>query len=201
MPVIEPGNYQIPGSRASLFSLPLGSPKASSTTAVHAAATGLTASAAGMTGTAALTISSGFSAPDVPRNITATYGGTSADIAPVAVTVYGTDCEGAAISETLPTASASTVGTKVGAKAFKTVTSFTIPAMSGPAATVSLGYGTVLGLGKRLTRNSVERAYFGGVLQSTAPTVAFHASNVANNTVELSTAPSAGVAVIVDVVQ
>jgi hypothetical protein len=154
-----------------------------------------------MTGTAALTISSGFSAPDVPRNITATYGGTSADIAAVAVTVYGTDCENVAISETLPTASASTVGTKTGSKAFKTVTSATIPAMAGPAATVSLGYGTKLGLGRRFTRNAVERAYFGGVLQATAPTVAFDATNICSNTVDLSTAPSAGVAVLIDVVQ
>ncbi len=157
----------------------LGSPAAASTTAVHAAVVD--------NGTQQV-VTTGISNPDVPRNITATAGGTATDIKAIQVVIAGTDAEGKAITETLPAFTVDTAGTVVGSKAFKTVTSITIPAHDGTGATTAIGVGSKLGIGRRLSRNSVRAAYLNGVLEATAPTVATSAANVESNTVQLNSA-------------
>lgn len=112
-----------------------------------AIATGETAGvdfAGGITSVDVLT--TGITKPAVPRNITATSGGTSGDIGAVQVTVTGTNYKGEAISETLPVFTANSATTVSGAKAFKTVTSISIPAHDGLGATTAIGWGDIFGL-------------------------------------------------------
>lgn len=119
---------------------------AADTDAVHAA---ITASASATT-----EVDSGFTDPDVPRVISVTSGGTAADIATCTVTVTGRNVEGKEISETFAF-SANTAETKTGTKAFKRVTSISIPAQDGAAATFSVGTGAALGLNHKLTSGKV----------------------------------------------
>jgi len=133
-------------------------------------------------------ITTGIIQPDVPRNITATAGGTEADIKAIQVVVAGTDAEGNAITETLPAFTVNTAGTVAGAKAFRTVTSITIPAHDDTGATTAVGFGEVLGIGLRLARKAVMNAYLAEVLEGTAPTVVVSASALESNTFDLNSA-------------
>lgn len=159
----------------------LGSPALGATNAVHAALAVL-----GTGGPQVVT--TGITNPDVPRNITATAGGTAGDIKAVAVTVTGTNAQGETITEELPAFTVDTAGTVVGNKAFATVTSYSIPAMDGTGATVAIGTGAKLGIGDRLSRNSVARAFLNDVLEGTPPTVATSSSALESNTVTLNSA-------------
>jgi hypothetical protein len=189
MPVIS-GGVIIPGGRTASFSKAVGSPAVGSTTAVHAALAVLAAGGPQV-------VTTGITSPAVPRNVTATAGGTAGDIKAVAVTVTGTDAAGQTISEVLPAFTVDTAGTVVGSKAFATVTSYSVPAMDGVGATVAIGTGAKLGVGDRLNRNSVSNAYLNGVREAVAPTVAVHATDLASNTVTLNSALN-GTAVTID---
>lgn len=177
MAVIEVNNPIVPGGRS--LSRALGSPALGTTTAVHAAVTD---------NGAQQVVTTGITNPDVPRNVTATAGGTAADVKAIQVIVAGTNAEGSAISETLPAFTVNTTGTVTGSKAFKTVTSITIPAHDGTGATTAVGTGAKLGVGVRLPRNSVMAAYLADAREGTAPTVATSPSAVESNTVTLNTA-------------
>jgi len=133
-------------------------------------------------------ITTGLNTPEVPRNITATAGGTAADIKAIQVIIAGTNAEDQAITETLPAFTVNTAGTVAGAKAFKTVTSVTIPAHDGTGATTAIGFGDVVGIGHRLARNTVRAAYLDNVIEGTAPTVAFNATTLESNTADLNSA-------------
>ena len=150
---------------------------AANTTGIHAAVTD---------NGSQQTITTGITQPSTPRNITATAGGTGADIKAVQVTVNGTDYEGKPISETLPAFTVDTPGTVQGVKAFMTVTSIVIPAHDGTGATTAIGFGEKLGLPDRLDTNTVLQAALGGTKEATAPAVTVHASNLASNTVKLN---------------
>jgi hypothetical protein len=67
-------------------------------------------------------ITEGFTQPSVPRNITATAGGTAGDIKAIQVIVEGTNYADEVITETLPAFTENTAGSVVGSKAFKTIT-------------------------------------------------------------------------------
>ena len=134
--------------------------------------------------------------PDVPRNITATAGGTAGDIKAVQPIVRGTNINNKVIDETLPAFTVNTAGIVVGAKAFKTVTAVEIPPHDGTGATTSFGTGAKLGLGSKLTRNTVLNAFLGGVKEATAPTVVTDDNEVEKNTVELNSALDGGDVVI-----
>jgi len=116
-----------------------------------AAAAGLEVAAA--TTVAPLTVSS-FLAGGVtalaafPRNVTLTTAGVTPADAPASALVTGTDVNGNAQTETITVAQTATISE--GVKAFKTVTSVVFAAAEGTAATVAIGYGSVLGLGKKL---------------------------------------------------
>jgi hypothetical protein len=76
---------------------------------------------------------------DVAKQITATFGGTAADIKAIGIIVVGTDSADAPLTETLPVATVNTAGSVTSVGSFKTITSITIPAHDGTGATTSLG--------------------------------------------------------------
>lgn len=131
------------------------------------------------------TITTGLTSPTTPRNVTATVGGTAANITATQVTVTGTDYAGNVITETLPAFTAATAGTVTGSKAFATVTQVSIPAC-GTGVTTAIGFGDKLGLPFLQARNQVLNAYLGGVKEATAPTVTTDHANLCNNTVALN---------------
>lgn len=173
----------MPGTRKNLMSKSLGSPALGTAAMAHAAVTD---------NGAQQVITTAITQPTVPRNVTATAGGTAGDIKAIAVIVDGTDENGDALSETLPVFTIDTAGIVVGSKVFKTVTSITIPAHDGTGATTALGYGAKLGLGGLLPgRNSVVAAHLGGVREATAPTVTASATVQSSNSVTLNSALNA----------
>lgn len=169
-------------------SFAVGSPALGTTTAVKTAVTD---------NGAQQVITTGITNPDVPRCITATAGGTSDDVKAIQVVIAGTNINGEAITETLPAFTVNTTGTVTGSKAFKTVTSITIPAHDGTGATTAIGVGAKLGLPAALTRDTVLNAYLGGARESTRPTVTVDNDEVEKNVVTLNSALD-GSAVIVD---
>lgn len=188
MPIIEVSNPIAGGTGGVVQSQAVGSPAVGATTAVHAA----------VTDTGELqNVTTGITNPDVPRNLTATAGGTAGDIKAIQVTVTGTGIDDQVITEALPAFTVDTAGTVVGSKAFKTVTAISIPAHDGTGATTAIGTGAKLGLNARLTRNTVVAAHFNGVKETTAPTVATSNTAVESNTVTLNSTLD-GSAVVVD---
>lgn len=126
--------------------------------------------------------------PSVPRNITATAGGTTTDIGAIQVIVEGTNDNGDVITETLPAFTADTAGSVTGDKAFKTVTKITIPAHDGVLATTAIGFGEKLGIPYKLIHNTVLNTYLDNVIEATAPTVAVSATVLESNTIDLNSA-------------
>lgn len=163
---IEGGGYQIQTDN-------YGSPALGTATAVHAAVadTGST-----------ITITTAITNPAVPRNVTATPSGTTANVTAVQCIVTGTNYLDQVITETLPAFSAGAATAVTGVKAFKTVTSISQPAC-GASVSISYGTGAKLGMHQVIPKNTVIAAYLGTaqVRESTAPTVVFGA------TVELCT--------------
>ncbi len=133
-------------------------------------------------------ITTGITQPSTPRNITATAGGTAADIKAIQVIIAGTNYNGEAITETLPAFTVDTAGTVTGNKAFKTITSITIPAHDGTGATTAIGFGEKLGLPCKLSNNTVLMAALGNTREGTAPTVAVSSTALESNTVDLNSA-------------
>lgn len=179
--------YQYAQGRSRVLSETLGSPAVGATTAVHAAIAD--------TG-AQQVVTTAITSPAVARNVTATAGGTGANITAVSVIVAGTNVYGEAITETLPAFTAATPGTVVGSKAFATVTSITVPA-NGTGVTTAVGTGAKLGLPVKLARNTVVAVFLADVKEGTAATVATSTTAVDGNTVSLNSALN-GTAVIVD---
>lgn len=152
---------------------------AASATGVHAAVTD---------NGAQQVVTTGITNPAVPRNITATSGGTAEDIKAVQVIIAGTDINDEAITETLPVFTADSATTVVGSKAFKTVTSITIPAHDGTGATTSIGWGDKLGLPYAKAHIPCIAAFLNNTLESTAATIAASATVAASNTIDLNSA-------------
>lgn len=152
---------------------------AASATGVHAAVTD--------TGEQQV-ITTGITNPAVPRNITATAGGTAGDIKAIQVVIAGTNYLDEAITETLPVFTVDTAGIVAGSKAFKTVTSITIPAHDGTGATTSVGWGDKLGLPFLLSHNTVLHTFIGNAIESVAATVACSATAIESNTMDLNSA-------------
>ncbi len=152
---------------------------AASTTGVHAAVTD--------NGTEQV-ITTNITNPGVPRNITATAGGTATDIGAIQITITGTNYADEVITETLPAFTVDTPGTVEGSKAFKTITSITIPAHDGLGATTSIGWGDKLGLPCKKPHIPCVAAFLDNVLESTAPTVTASATNIEDNTITLNSA-------------
>jgi len=126
--------------------------------------------------------------PYVPRNITATAGGTAGDIGAIQVTITGTNYADEVITEDLPAFTVDTSGTVTGSKAFKTVTQISVPAHDGDGATTSIGFGDKLGLPYMLPHNTVLLAALDNTREATAPTVATDADEIEKNTIDLNSA-------------
>ena len=151
---------------------------AANTTGIHAAVTD--------TG-AQQVVTTGIIQPSVPRCITATAGGTGANITAVQVIITGTNYANQVITETLPAFTAATPGTVSGSKAFKTITSITIPA-NGAGVTTAIGFSEKLGMPYKLAHNTVLNAYLNNAKEGTAPTVTVDSANIENNTFDLNSA-------------
>jgi hypothetical protein len=184
-----PDGYQYVQGRSRILSATFTAPEAADDDQVLAAYTD--------DGAEAVFVDADLADPDVPRNITATAGGTAADIKAIQVIVTGLNVWGQTITETLPAFTVNTAGTVTGSKAFYRVTGVTIPAHDGTGATTAIGVGEKLGLPTTLTRNTVVAAYLGGAKEGTAPTVAVDSDEVEKNTVDLNSALN-GTDVIVD---
>ena len=135
-----------------------------------------------------VTVETGFTAPAVPRSITATAGGTAGSIKAVKVKVYGTNYLDEAISEELDAFTVDTAGVVESDKAFKTVTKVEIPAMDGAGVTVTIGFGDKLGLPFKLAHNTVLFAFLDNTKEGTAPTVTTSATDFEGNTLDLNSA-------------
>ncbi|MCM2334730.1 MAG: hypothetical protein NDI82_12385 [Anaeromyxobacteraceae bacterium] len=134
----------------------------------------------------AQTISTGFTQPSVPRNITATAGGTAGDIKAIQVIVTGTNYADEVITETLPAFTVDTAGTVTGNKAFKTITSVVIPAHDGTGATTAIGFGEKLGLPFKFAHNTHIKTALGNTVEGTPPTVAVSSTAIESNTIDLN---------------
>ncbi|MDD3173587.1 MAG: hypothetical protein PHF63_08005 [Herbinix sp.] len=132
----------------------------------------------------------GITDPAVPRNITATAGGTAGHIKAIQVIVEGTNYNDEAITETLPVFTVDTAGTVTGIKAFKTVTKITIPPHDGTGATTAIGFGSKIGLLYKLSHDTCLFAFLDNAKESVAPTVSISATAIENNTIELSSSLS-----------
>lgn len=135
-----------------------------------------------------VTVETGFTAPAVPRSITATAGGTAGSIKAVKVKVYGTNYLDEAISEELDAFTVDTAGVVESDKAFKTVTKVEIPAMDGAGVTVTIGWGDKLGLPFKLAHNTVLFAFLDNTKEGNAPTVTTSATDFEGNTLDLNSA-------------
>jgi hypothetical protein len=133
-------------------------------------------------------ITTGITNPSVPRNITATVGGTATDIKAIQVIVEGTNYADEVITETLPAFTVDTAGTVTGNKAFKTVTKITVPAHDGTGATTAVGFGEKLGLPYKLSHNTVLKTYKDNIEEGIAPTVTTSTTALENNTIDLNSA-------------
>ena len=144
---------------------------------------------AGPTSAAALVVTSGFTQPDVPRNISMTPTGTTGDVESCVITLTGTNIKGQVITDTLTfSADASTI--QSGTKAFKTLTSISFPAnceSGGFAATWSVGVGEKIGL-KQCMAIAGDWAWssVGGTYESTRATVVVDADEVEKNTADFN---------------
>lgn len=105
---------------------------------------------AALDGAAHAAVITGITSPSVPRNITATAGGTAASIKAIQVIITGTNYNDEVITETLPAFTVDTAGTVEGSKAFKTITQIDIPAHDAASATTAVGWGDIFGLPYKL---------------------------------------------------
>lgn len=168
--------YQQGRSRILLHNF--GAPALGTTTAVHAAVTD--------TGVQQV-VTTAITNPAVPRNVTATAGGTAGDIKAIQVIVAGLNVWGQSITETLPAFTVDTAGTVVGNKAFASVTSITIPAHDGLGATTAIGTGAKLGLPTTLPRKSFVNAWCDDAVETISASVV-DSDEVEKNTVTMTTA-------------
>lgn len=133
-------------------------------------------------GVAAAEITTGIADPDVARALR--IKGNAATVAGNVV-VVGTNIADEVIDETIAANGANAVE---GAKAFKTVTSITLPAQVDPADEISVGYNDKLGLPYLLSINTVLAVSLNAVREATAPTVTVSATAIESNTCDLDSA-------------
>lgn len=137
------------------------------------------------------TVTSGITQPDYPRNveINPSDQGTVTDGAACNHTITGTDVNDEVITEEIALAADQVHDTvSSGTKAFKTITSISIPIQDGADAEYLYGYGDVLGLKVKRDVLPCIAAFLNETLEGTAPTITGSATELASNTIDLSTA-------------
>jgi len=154
-------------------------PDAAAADAIHAAITGSAA--------AATTVTTAITNPDVPRAVSITPGGTTADVAAGDYVITGTDIDDKVITDTIAIA-ANASSIQSGSKAFKTVTSILIPKQDGAAATFTIGTLDKLGLREKIQEDSVPSTLVDGTVETTRPTVAASSTVLSSNTIDPNTA-------------
>ena len=129
-------------------------------------------------------ITTGFINPDIPRvlSITGTKAGGNLT---GNVIIDGLDDWGNVIQNTIALNDNVTVN---GTKSFEQITKITLPVYVADGDTVSIGISNALGLGIKLSKNTVISAYLDGTLESNAPTVAVDPDELSLNTVTLHSA-------------
>jgi hypothetical protein len=160
----------------------------SASNAVAASTTGVLAAVTD-TGAYQIIPADSLTDPAVPRNITATAGGTAGDIADSSqVVIWGKDYAGTSITDSLTSFTENTAGTIQGTLAFASIDSVYLPVMDGTGATISIGWGDKLGLPLKLSHNTVLFAFLNNTLEGTAPTVTVSSSVLSSNTIDLNSA-------------
>src|SRR3990167_2285829 len=144
------------------------------------------------------TVTSGITAPDVPRALSVTIGGTAASVNTSSIIVTGYNTEGKVITESFVVTIATT-GTINGTKAFARVTSVFIPKQAGSGVTVAVGTLNILGIRHRLFKNNTTVKVYSATAVSisgyttftlqAAPTVVANERDLENNTVTPATTP------------
>jgi hypothetical protein len=119
-------------------------------------------------------VTEGLSNPDVPRILSVT--GNAASVAGDVV-IEGTNVNDDIITETITSSGTSTVE---GTKAFKTVTSITLPVVVDPADEISVGTGDKLGIGKIVSIGLPVYSMVGDVKETTDPTISSDSAVEAN---------------------
>lgn len=122
-----------------------------------------------------------------PRNLTLTTGGATPANAPASVVVTGFDAGGLPQTETI--APATTAASVAGVKAWSKITKIVYAAAGGAAATISIGFGVLIGLSKKLKGRAgltiANREISAGVVVTTG------VFNAANKTYAPAAAPNA----------
>ncbi len=162
----------------------------------------LAATAAGVGTPTTLLLSNGaaITQPDVPRVLSVTPGGTTANVLDSVVEVFGTNIEGKPISERFRFANAASAVVN-GTKAFRTVTKVVIDGQAGSGVTFSVGTTNALGVNHRLFRNNTTVKVYQatavheqgstptGLALQAAPTVTANETDLGLNTVTPATTP------------
>ncbi len=155
-----------------------------------------------LSSTAATTVTTGFTDPDVPRALSLTVGGTAASVNSASVVVTGTNVEGKTITETF-ILTISTTGVINGTKAFRTVTQLDSPKMAGSGVTLTVGTLNALGVNHRLfNQNTTVKVYsastaYGALTLQAQPTVVASEDRVHTNTVTPATTPNGSTFLII----
>jgi hypothetical protein len=129
-----------------------------------------------------------------PRNIVITgTTGVGEDLDGGTAVVIGEDIDGTLRTEniTLGAIGASTSDTATGVTAFKRVVSVTMPAdASGSVGDYEIGFGTKIGLSRKLEQGAPLREFTDNAVPGTAATVVLSGTSEPNGTVEFDTAPN-----------
>ena len=134
--------------------------------------------------TTAQTITTAITNPPYPRNITVTPGDTTGDIKAGTVIITGTNIADDVITEEFAFL-ADAADAKVGAKAFKTVTSIYIPVQDGTGASFTIGFGELIGLPLILDAKPLVFVLDDGVI-ATAPVITADADELEKNVIDVN---------------
>lgn len=144
---------------------------------------------AGNTSTAAVTVSTFLTQPDVARNLVITPGGTTNDVGSCSILVTGKDYLNNTITENFAFAANASSAT-TGNKAFKSITSIYFPANCEDTpfgATWSVGWGEKIGVKRCMNKaGHILFSTLNGAKEATAPTMAADASTVSLNTADFN---------------
>lgn len=160
--------------------------KVSWTAAQAATAGAVRAKFAGVT-TGVTTKTDAITNPPCPRNLVITPGDTTTEVKAGDVVVVGTNWNDEPITESFTFTDNQTTAV-VGVKAFKTVTSITIPAQDGTGATFATTFGDKLGLPWKLSENGLLHTIFNGVYEANRSAVVTDNDELEKNTIDLHTA-------------
>lgn len=156
-----------------------------SISAAQAAASGEVAAAFATSATDVTVVTTGITNPPYPRNLVITPGGTTGDVKAASITVTGTNIKGEVITEDFAFL-ANATGATTGAKAFKTVTSISVPAQDGAGATYEVDTGKKLGVPYMMDKKTLVMSVFNGIIETTAATQVVDADEIEKNTVDLN---------------